>query len=298
MQEKTEYKKVTKAVIPVAGFGTRLLPVTKTVPKELLPVVDVPAIQVIVEECVASGIEEVIFITGRGKGGIEDHFDYNYELERVLEERHKFEELERVKAIGGMIRSIAVRQKKPLGLGHAILCARDIVGDEPFLVLLPDDIITSDPPVTRQVVDVYEKYGQGVVSVMRVPADETHRYGIMTGEAWAPSLYRVRTIVEKPEPSIAPSNLAVIGRYLLPPIIFDYLAETPLDESGEIQLTDALARLARERALVGYEFEGIRHDIGDKLGFLTANISYALRRPDLGPQLREYLRMKLANEPE
>lgn len=298
MQDRTDYKKVTKAVIPVAGFGTRLLPVTKSVPKELLPIVDVPAIQVIVEECVASGIEEVIFITGKGKGGIEDHFDYNFELERVLEERGKLEELGRVRKIGSMIRSIAVRQKKPLGLGHAILCARDVVGDEPFLVLLPDDIITSDPPVTRQVLDVYEKYGQGVVSVMRVPKEDSHHYGIMTGEAWAPSLYRVRTIVEKPAPSIAPSDLAVIGRYLLPPIIFEYLAETAPDESGEIQLTDALARLARERALVGYEFKGIRHDIGDKLGFLTANISYALRRPDLGPQLREYLRTKLENEPQ
>jgi UTP--glucose-1-phosphate uridylyltransferase len=298
MNDRTEYRKVTKAVIPVAGFGTRLLPVTKSVPKELLPIVDVPAIQVIVEECVASGIEEVIFITGRGKGGIEDHFDYNYELERVLEERHKFEELERVRSISSMIRSIAVRQKKPLGLGHAILCARDVVGDEPFLVLLPDDIISTDPPVTKQVLDVYQKYGQGVVSVMRVPREETQRYGIITGEAWAPSLYRVRTIVEKPDPNIAPSDLAIIGRYLLPPIIFEYLEQTPLDESGEIQLSDALGRLARERALVGYEFTGRRHDIGDKLGFLTANISYALRRPDLGPQLREYLRTKLENEPE
>jgi UTP--glucose-1-phosphate uridylyltransferase len=298
MNDRTEYRKVTKAVIPVAGFGTRLLPVTKSVPKELLPIVDVPAIQVIVEECVASGIEEVIFITGRGKGGIEDHFDYNYELERVLEERHKFEELERVRSISSMIRSIAVRQKKPLGLGHAILCARDVVGDEPFLVLLPDDIISTDPPVTKQVLDVYQKYGQGVVSVMRVPREETQRYGIITGEAWAPSLYRVRTIVEKPDPNIAPSDLAIIGRYLLPPIIFEYLEQTPLDESGEIQLSDALGRLARERALVGYEFTGRRHDIGDKLGFLTANISYALRRPDLGPQLREYLRTKLENERE
>lgn len=283
-------KKVRKAIIPVAGFGTRLLPVTKSVPKELLPIVDVPAIQVIVEECIASGIEEVVFITGRGKVGIEDHFDYNYELERLLEERGKEELLEKVRGISSMIRTIAVRQKKPLGLGHAVLCARDVVGDEPFLVLLPDDIITSIVPVARQMLDVYEKYGEAVVSVMRVPEDEVSRYGIVAGEEWSPGLFRVRTLVEKPELSFAPSDVAVIGRYLLPSVIFEYLSETQEGRDGEIQLTDALARLARERALIGYEFDGNRHDIGDKVGFLTANISFALRRPDIGPQLREFLR--------
>ncbi|MBA2663772.1 MAG: UTP--glucose-1-phosphate uridylyltransferase GalU [Bradymonadaceae bacterium] len=293
-QQSTK-KKITKAVIPVAGLGTRLLPVTKSVAKELLPIVDVPAIQVIVEECIASGIEEVIFITGRGKGGLEDHFDYNFELERVLEDRGKFEELDRVRAISSMIRTIAVRQKKPLGLGHAILCARDVVGDESFMVLLPDDIISSEPPCARQLLDIYERYGQAVVAVMPVPKEQSPQYGMISGESWAPSLYRVRTIVEKPLPNIAPSNLAVIGRYILPPVIFEYLAESPLDESGEVQLTDALARLARERALIGYEFNGVRHDIGDKLGFLTANIAFALQRPDLGPQLRDYLRQKLDN---
>lgn len=288
-----ETKRLRKAVIPVAGFGTRLLPVTKSVPKELLPVVDIPAIQVIVEECIESGIEEVIFITGRGKGEIEDHFDYDYELEKLLEERGKTEELEKVRHISSMIRTISVRQKKPLGLGHAIYCARDVVGDEPFMVLLPDDIITADPPCTKQMLDVYEQYGQGVVSVMEVPGEEVSRYGIVTGESWAPSLYRIRTLAEKPDPDIAPSNLAIIGRYLLPPVIFDYLADATPDETGEIQLTDALAKLAKERALVGYKFEGMRHDIGDKLGLLTANIAHALRRHDLGPELREYLREKL-----
>lgn len=288
---KSDKKKtVTKAVIPVAGLGTRLLPVTKSVPKELLPVVDVPAIQVIVEECVHSGIEEVIFITGRGKGGIEDHFDYSYELEQILIERGKHEELERVRSVSNLIRTISVRQKEPLGLGHAILCARDVVGDEPFLVLLPDDIITSTPPCARQLLDVYERYGQGVLSVMRVPQSETPHYGIVAGESWAPGLHRVRTIIEKPAPEIAPSNLAVIGRYILPPIVFDYLADAQPNALGEIHLTDALARLALERALVGYEFTGIRHDIGDKLGFVTANIAYALCREDLGPQLRAHLR--------
>ena len=291
-----ETNRVRKAVIPVAGFGTRLLPVTKSVPKELLPVVDIPAIQVIVEECIESGIEEVIFITGRGKGGIEDHFDYDYELEKLLEERGKDEELEKVRQISSMIRTISVRQKKPLGLGHAIYCARDVVGDEPFMVLLPDDIITSDPPCAKQMLEVYERYGQAVVSIMEVPSEDVSRYGIVTGESWAPNLVRIRTLVEKPTAEVAPSNLGIIGRYLLPPVVFDYLADATPDETGEIQLTDALAQLARDRALVGYEFHGMRHDIGDKLGLLTANIAHALRRHDLGPELREYLREKLDDD--
>lgn len=289
-------KPVRKAVIPVAGLGTRLLPVTKSVPKELLPIVDIPAIQVIVEECVNSGIEEVIFITGRGKGGIEDHFDYSYELEKILEERGKTRELKVVRKVGQMIRTVAVRQKKPLGLGHAILQAKDVVGDEPFLVLLPDDIIDAHPSVTRQVLDVYEKYGQGVVSIMEVPEDEVNRYGIIHGENWAPRLHRIRQLVEKPIPGVAPTNLAVMGRYVLPPVIFDYLSEifdamteAERDATGEVQLTDALARLAREKALIGYEFEGVRHDTGDRLGFITANIAYALRRPELKEKLWAYI---------
>jgi UTP--glucose-1-phosphate uridylyltransferase len=282
-------KPVRKAVIPVAGLGTRLLPVTKSVPKELLPIVDIPAIQVIVEECVASGIEEVIFITSRGKGGLEDHFDYSYELEKVLEERGKTQELETVRRVASMIRTVAVRQKKPLGLGHAILQARDVVGDEPFFVLLPDDIIDADPPVTRQMLDVYEQYGQSVVSIMEVPDEEVSRYGIIHGENWAPRMHRIRQLVEKPPQEAAPSNLAVIGRYVLPPVIFDYLNEVQKDSTGEIQLTDALARLAREKALIGYVFDGVRHDTGDRLGFITANIAYALRRPELKEKLWEYI---------
>lgn len=288
-----ERKPVRKAVIPVAGFGTRLLPVTKSVPKELLPVVDIPAIQVIVEECVESGIEEVIFVTGRGKEAIEDHFDYDYKLEKLLEERGMDEKLEKVREISDLIRTIAVRQKKPLGLGHAVYCARDVVGDEPFMVALPDDIITATPPCTQQMVGNYEKYGQGVVAVMRVPEDDAGQYGIVSGESWEEGLYRIRSLIEKPDPDLAPSNLAVIGRYLLPPIVFEYLEEAEPGEDGEIQLTDALGKLARERALVGYEFEGMRHDIGDKFGFLTANISHALRRHDLGPKLRSYLEQEL-----
>ncbi len=283
-------KPVTKAVIPVAGLGTRLLPVTKSVPKELLPIVDVPAIQVIVEECVASGIEEVIFITGRGKGGIEDHFDYNYELEKALEERGKTRELDTVHRVGTMIRTVAVRQKKPLGLGHAILQAKSVVGDEPFLVLLPDDIIDADPPVTRQLLDIYEQYGQAVVSIMEVADEDVPNYGIIHGEKWADQLYRVRQLVEKPEVGKAPSNLAIMGRYLLPPAIFDYLENVTASDSDEIQLTDALGRLARDKALIGYVFDGVRHDMGDRLGFITANLAYALRRPELRKPLWEFIR--------
>ena len=283
-------KMVRKAVIPVAGLGTRLLPVTKSVPKELLPIVDIPAIQVIVEECVASGIEEVILITSRGKGNIEDHFDYSYELEKILEERGKTKELEAVRHVSQMIRTVAVRQKKPLGLGHAILQARDVVGDEPFLVLLPDDIIDADPPVTRQILDVYEKYGQGVISIMEVPDKEVSRYGIIDGENWADRLHRIRLLVEKPDPETAPSNLAIIGRYVLPPEIFEYLTRTEQAVDGEIQLTDALARLARDKALIGYVFDGVRHDTGDRLGFITANLAYALRRPELKEDLWAFIR--------
>ena len=287
--------KVRKAVIPVAGLGTRLLPVTKSVPKELLPIVDVPAIQVIVEECIDSGLEEVIFITGRGKVGIEDHFDYSYELERALEERGKRAELEKIREVSTMIRTVAVRQKKPLGLGHAVLCARHVVGDEPFVVLLPDDIISADPPVTRQLLEVYEKYGQAVVALMEVPNQEVAKYGIAAGESWAPGLVRIRTLVEKPQPDYAPSNLGVIGRYLLPPIVFDMIAESHRGKNhSEVQLTDALGRLARERALVGYCFSGERHDMGDRLGYVTANIEYALRRDDIGPELRQWLRERVA----
>jgi UTP--glucose-1-phosphate uridylyltransferase len=288
-------KQVRKAVIPVAGFGTRLLPVTKSVPKELLPLVDTPAIQVIVEECIASGIEEIVLITGKGKGAIEDHFDYNFELETALEARGKTAELNAVRGIGHMVRTISVRQKKPLGLGHAILCARDAIGDEPFLVLLPDDIIVSDVPVTRQMLDVYEQYGTGVVAVMDVPNAQVDRYGIVAGETWAEGLHRIRTLVEKPDPSFAPSNLAIIGRYLLPPIVFEYLSETKVGADGEIQLTDALGRLARERALIGYSFQGRRYDLGDKLGFLKANIAFGLGRKDIGDELRAFIRERMDN---
>lgn len=286
-------QKVRKAVIPVAGLGTRMLPVTKSVPKELLPVLNVPAIQVIVQECLDSGIEEIVLITSQGKVAIEDHFDYNYALETILASRDKHAQLKMVRRISEMVRTVSVRQKKPLGLGHAILCARDVVGDEPFLVILPDDIVKGSEPAAKQMLDVYEQYGTGVVAVMEVPREHVSRYGIVSGEKWADDLYRIRALVEKPEPEFAPSNLAVIGRYLLPPEIFDLLEDTPVGTGGEIQLTDALGRLAHERALIGFKFEGSRYDLGDKLGFLQANIEYGLQDPEIGDDVRAFLRQKI-----
>jgi UTP--glucose-1-phosphate uridylyltransferase len=283
-------KSVRKAVIPVAGLGTRMLPATKVVPKELLPIVDTPALQVVIEEVIQSGIQEIILVTGRGKGAIEDHFDHSYELEDTLERRGKTDQLDSIKRISELVRTMSIRQKQPRGLGHAVLCAKEAVGDEPFAVLLPDDIIAADPTVTKQLIDNYEKYNAGAIALMQVPPDEVERYGIVHTENWAPRLHRIRTLMEKPKPDKALSNLAIIGRYVLPPQIFDYLEATNPGTDGEIQLTDALQRLARERALVGYEFVGHRHDIGDKLGFLKANITYALQRPDIGPELRAYLK--------
>lgn len=281
--------KVRKAVIPVAGLGTRFLPATKAVPKELLPIVDVPAIQVVIEECIAAGIEQVILITGRGKGAIMDHFDHSYELEDILRKRGKQELIERIDRISEMIRAIAIRQKAPLGLGHAVLCAKHAIGDEPFVVLLPDDIIDSDKPAVGQLVEQYERYGAGVVALMQVPHEETSMYGVIAGDKMNERAHRIFTLVEKPDPKDAPTDLAVMGRYVLPPEIFTYLEQTRPGHGGEIQLTDALQMLASERGLVGYEFEGVRHDIGDKLGYLMANIAYALKRDDLGPELRARL---------
>lgn len=283
-------KPVRKAVIPVAGLGTRFLPATKAVPKELLPIVDIPAIQVVIEEVVASGIEEVILITGRGKDAILDHFDYSYELEDTLQRRGKTELLERLRGISEMVRAIAVPQKSPLGLGHAVLCAKSIIGDEPFIVILPDDIIDSQPTATQQLIDTHKKYGAGVVAVQEVPPEDTHMYGIISGDLMGERSFRINTLVEKPPAEEAPSNYAVIGRYLLPPSIFAYLEQTEPGHGGEIQLTDALQKLAANEGLVGYQFQGRRHDIGDKLGFLKANVEYALQREDLGPAFRQYLR--------
>jgi UTP--glucose-1-phosphate uridylyltransferase len=289
-------KPVRKAVIPVAGLGTRFLPATKSVPKELLPIVDVPAIQVIIQEVLASGIEEVIFVTGRGKGAIMDHFDHSYELEDTLRRRGQTDLINQIEAISRMVRAVSVRQKAPLGLGHAVLCARSVIGDEPFAVLLPDDIIDAKVPATKQLVEQAERYGSGAVAVMEVPENDVSMYGIIASERMTERSHRIYAMVEKPKRDLAPSRLAVIGRYVLPPEIFDYLEKTKPGHGGEIQLTDALQALARDRGLVGYEFEGDRHDIGDKAGFLRANIEFALKRPDLAPALIEYLRGRLGSE--
>lgn len=283
-------KTIRKAVIPVAGLGTRFLPATKSVPKELLPIVDIPAIQVVIEEVLASGIEEVVLITGRGKGAIMDHFDHSYELEDILRRRGQTELIATIDRISEMVRAVAVRQKAPLGLGHAVLCAKAVIGDEPFAVLLPDDLIHHDVAATRQLIDRYEQYSAGVVALMDVPRSDVSMYGIISGDRMDARTHRIFSLVEKPSAEHAPSTLAVMGRYVLPPEIFTYLENTTPGHGGEIQLTDALQALARDQGLVGYEFEGQRHDIGDKLGFLKANIAYALQRDDLGNDLRAWLR--------
>lgn len=282
--------KIKKAVIPVAGLGTRLLPATKTVPKELLPIVDIPSIQYVVEEAVSAGINEVIFVTGRGKDSIEDHFDVAPELEQVLEERGQKETLEAIKRISEIIEVVAVRQKRPLGLGHAVLCARDLIGDEPFAVLLADDLIDAQVPCVRQLLDVFDDKGESVVALMQVSPDEVQRYGVIGGPQIHPRVYEIGTMVEKPSRQDAPSRLAIIGRYVLRPEIFPLLEKLRPGRGGEIQLTDGLLGLVRERKIYGYEFIGDRYDVGDKLGFVRANVAYALKRPELRDPIKEFLR--------
>jgi len=282
--------KIRKAVIPVAGLGTRFLPATKTVPKELLPIVDVPAIQYVVQEAVDSGISEVIFVTGRGKDSIEDHFDEIPELEQVLETRGQADTLQGLRRIAEMIEVVSVRQKKPLGLGHAIFCARDLVGDEPFAVLLSDDLIDGPLPCMRQLLDIFEEKKESVIALRRVPEQEVQRYGIVQGARVRERLYEVKTMVEKPPPEEAPSRLAIIGRYILRPEIFALLERATPGRGGEIQLTDGIASLARQKKVYGYEFEGEHYDIGDKLGFVRATVAYALKRSELNKPMQEYLR--------
>jgi len=273
--------KVKKAVIPVAGLGTRLLPATKTVPKELLPIVDTPAIQYVVQEAVDSGLTEMIFVTARGKDGIEDHFDEAPELELVLVQRGQREILERLKAISGMIDIVSVRQKQPLGLGHAVLSAKHLVGDEPFAVLLSDDLIDDPIPCVRQLLNVFEAMGESVLALRKVPRPDVRRYGIIQGPMISDRTYEVQSMIEKPEPKDAPSELAIVGRYILHQDIFSYLEKVKPGKGGEIQLTDGIAELARRRKVYGYEFTGEHYDVGDKLGVVRANVAYALKRPDL-----------------
>jgi len=287
--------KVRKAVLPAAGLGTRFLPATKAQPKEMLTVVDKPQIQYVAEECVASGIEHIIIVTGKGKNSIEDHFDSAPSLERFLEERGKKDQAEMVRKISNMVQVSYTRQKEPLGLGHAVLAARDLVGDEPFAVLLGDVLIPGPNPATKQLIKVYESTGVGAIAVEEVPKDKTNLYGIVDGEPapqppFGERLLRIRDLVEKPKPENAPSNLGITGRYVLPPAIFDCLARTKAGAGNEIQLTDALRILAKEQGLWAYIYEGISYDAGDKLGFLRATVEIALQNPEFGAAFRSYLK--------
>ena len=280
---------VRTAVFPAAGLGTRFLPATKAQPKEMLPLVDKPMIQYVVEEAVAAGLDRLSIVTGRGKRAIEDHFDAAIELEFYLQERGKWEELAQIKTISDLASVSYIRQKEPLGLGHAILCAQPLVADESFAVFLGDDIIVADPPAISQLLAVHERYGEPVLAVERVPTSQLSMYGVIRGSAVGDNVYLVEDLVEKPAPEAAPSDLAIIGRYVLTPDNFPLLRETPPDHRGEIQLTDALRRLRERRPLYAVRFIGRRFDTGDKLGFLKATVEMALARPDLADAFRAYL---------
>jgi UTP--glucose-1-phosphate uridylyltransferase len=283
-------KPVRKAIFPVGGLGTRFLPATKALPKEMLPIVDKPLIEYAVEEARAAGIEEFIFVTGRGKSAIEDHFDNHYELERTLTERGKQDELELINGLKLQPGQIAyVRQMSPLGLGHAVWCARNLIGDEPFAVLLADDLIKADKPTLVEMVEVYEKFGGNVVSLMEVPHEHTSRYGVVTpGEMDGP-LVEIKGLVEKPDPAAAPSNLAIVGRYILQPEVMDYLGRGKSGAGNEIQLTDSMLEMVGESPFNGLRLSGRRFDCGSKAGFLEAGIAFGLDRDDLGPELRARL---------
>jgi UTP--glucose-1-phosphate uridylyltransferase len=290
---------VRKAIIPAAGLGTRFLPATKAIPKEMLPIVDKPTIQLVVEEAVRAGIEDIVVINGRNKVSIVDHFDHAYELERTLRDRGRDEDVAALESVSEMARLIAVRQKQPLGLGHAVLCARHVIGDEPFAILLGDDLIDNDErPGIGQLCEVYEQTGAGVIAVMEVPPGQEHRYGIVSGERDETGHVRIRDLVEKPPPGEAPSQLAVVGRYVLPPAVWPLLEATEVGVGGEIQLTDALRKLAASDVpgLYGVTLEGVRHDAGNTLGFLRANLCYALKRPELREPLRQIMAELLADD--
>jgi UTP--glucose-1-phosphate uridylyltransferase len=286
-------KKVRKAVFPAAGLGTRFLPATKAVPKEMLPLVDKPIIQYGVEEALAAGCDQIIVITGRGKSAIEDHFDISYELENELEERGKAELLDQVRKISDMINVAYVRQKKAMGLGHAVLMARELVGDEPFGVILPDDIIDAKVPCLKQMIDVYNETGSSILATQEVEGKAISAYGVLDAQPVGTHdgrLYEVKNLVEKPKPEDAPSKLAIIGRYILTPAIFEMLEATEPGKGGELQLTDGIKQLLKHEKVYGYTFEGTRHDTGDKLGMLKATVVFGLKREDLGPDFRNYLK--------
>ncbi len=282
--------KIRKAVIPVAGLGTRFLPASKAIPKEMLTIVDRPTIQYIVEEVVASGIEQVILVTSAGKSAIENHFDYDFELDTVLQMKNKERMAEELNHISNLIDIVSVRQKKPLGLGHAIWSTRNVVGDEPFAVLLGDDLVLSDEPCCRQMISLFDEVQESIVAIQRVPMEQTSSYGIVEGQKIKEKTYRIERMVEKPAPGATASDMAIIGRYILRPEIFPLLEKTKPGHGGEIQLTDALLQLSRQRAMYAYEFKGTRFDAGDKLGYLKAIIAYGVRHPDLGKEFRRYIR--------
>ncbi|WP_195467395.1 UTP--glucose-1-phosphate uridylyltransferase GalU [Clostridium sp. D43t1_170807_H7] len=284
-------KKIRKAIIPAAGLGTRFLPATKAQPKEMLPIVDKPTLQYIIEECVQSGIEEILIITGRNKKSIEDHFDRSVELEMELEKAGKQEMLEMVREISDMVNVHFIRQKQPRGLGHAILCAKTFVGDEPFAVLLGDDVVYNDQkPCLKQLIDCYGEYKTSVLGVQTVDPQEVNKYGIVGGLHIEDRVYKVKELVEKPSVEESPSNVAILGRYIITPKIFEILENTAPGKGNEIQLTDALLKLIEHEAMYAYNFEGRRYDVGDKLGFLEATVEYALRKEELRDGFIEYLK--------
>jgi len=282
-------KEITKAVFPAAGLGTRFLPATKAMPKEMLPLVDKPLIQYVVEEAVSSGIEEVVLVTGRGKRAIEDHFDVAFELEEELKAKGKHKILNEVQRIADLVTFCYIRQKKALGLGHAVLTAKRVVGNDPFAVLLGDDIIDAATPVLRQMMDVYRRYPGTILAIQKVPRSQTRHYGIIDARKIEHGLYLVKHLVEKPAPEDAPSNLAIIGRYILTPEIFAALEHTKPGKGGEIQLTDGLHLLMEKQPIYAFEFEGTRYDAGDKLGFLKATVEFGLRNTEFGSEFRSYL---------
>ncbi len=283
-------RKVKKAVIPAAGLGTRFLPATKAQPKEMLPIVDKPTLQYIIEEAVASGIEEILIITGRNKKSIEDHFDKSVELELELEQKGKKELLDIVQGISNMINIHYIRQKEPRGLGDAIYCARHFIGDEPFAVMLGDDIVDNKVPCLEQLMHAYEEYRTTILGVQKVNEKDTNKYGIIAAKHIEDRVYKVKDLVEKPEIGKAPSNIAILGRYIITPEIFDILRDLPEGKGGEVQLTDALRELAKKEAMYAYNFEGRRYDVGDKLGFLEATVDFALKRPELRDGFIDYLK--------
>jgi UTP--glucose-1-phosphate uridylyltransferase len=281
--------KVRKAIIPAAGLGTRFIPATKAQPKEMLPIVDKPTLQYIIEEAVESGIEEILIITGRNKKSIEDHFDKSIELELELEAKGKYDLLEEVRKISDMVNIHYIRQKEPKGLGHAIYCAKSFIGNEPFAVLLGDDIVYGDKPCLKQMIEAYDEYKTSILGVQEVAKEDVCKYGIVDGKHIEGRVYRVKGLVEKPAIEDAPSNVAILGRYIINPAIFEILKHTQPGKGGEIQLTDALKELAQKEAMYAYNFEGRRYDVGDKQGFLEATVEYALRREDLREEFLKYL---------